>query len=197
MPKGEQAVEAILTAAEALFLQQGYNGTSMRDIAQKAGYKSVAGLYNHFEDKEKILIALLNARSPYPHMVKLMDSIPGDTVAEFFPHFFRVATDFMLQHIIFIKLALLDFIEFNAVHIQQLLEQQTLFPVALKRLQSLEGWQKDMPPIVIIRVIGMQLFGYIVTQGLLPAFFIQSLPEEAWKENIINVLLHGLGEHHE
>ncbi len=49
--------ERILDAALDLFLAQGYDGTSLRQIAEQLGVTKAA-LYYHFESKEDILMAL-------------------------------------------------------------------------------------------------------------------------------------------
>lgn len=194
-PKGEQAVDAIMEAAETLFLSQGFNGTSMRDIARQAGYKSVAGIYNHFPDKETILIALLNTRSPYPRIFALVDQLEGDTAAEFIPNLFQAVTRLVNENTRFIGLVMLDFLEFNAVHVKAILTNlQAPIVRILQRLQGMEGWRKDVPPIVIVRTIGMLIFGYVITQNLLPAFVLQMLTEEEWKKSVMDILLNGVGD---
>jgi AcrR family transcriptional regulator len=50
----------ILQAALQLFSERGYDGTSIDDIRQAAGFKSKASLYTHFKSKEEIASALLN-----------------------------------------------------------------------------------------------------------------------------------------
>ena len=50
--------EMILQEATALFLQRGYNGVSMREIAEACGL-SKAGLYYHFTDKQALFLAIL------------------------------------------------------------------------------------------------------------------------------------------
>jgi AcrR family transcriptional regulator len=49
----------ILQAALQLFSGRGYDGTSIDDIRQAAGFKSKASLYTHFKSKEEIASALL------------------------------------------------------------------------------------------------------------------------------------------
>jgi len=49
----------ILDVALRLFTQKGYDGTSIDDIRQAAGFKSKASLYTHFKSKEEVAIALL------------------------------------------------------------------------------------------------------------------------------------------
>jgi len=48
----------LLEAAAALFTRQGYEGTSVEQIAEEAGYTKGA-LYTHFESKEDLFAALL------------------------------------------------------------------------------------------------------------------------------------------
>ncbi|MFM8322046.1 MAG: TetR/AcrR family transcriptional regulator [Chloroflexota bacterium] len=50
----------VLEAAEALLLERGYRGLSMREIAEAVGVTKAA-LYYHFKDKEELLLAILDA----------------------------------------------------------------------------------------------------------------------------------------
>jgi AcrR family transcriptional regulator len=51
--------ERILEQAALLFVDHGYHGLSMREIAEAVGV-SKAGLYYHFADKEQLFVAVLN-----------------------------------------------------------------------------------------------------------------------------------------
>jgi AcrR family transcriptional regulator len=57
----EATAMAILEAAEEVFADQGLNAAHMNDIAAKAGV-AVGTLYNHFEDRDTLLTALLEMR---------------------------------------------------------------------------------------------------------------------------------------
>jgi len=50
----------LLEAAAALFTRQGFEGTSVEQIAEEAGYTKGA-LYTHFESKEDLFVALLES----------------------------------------------------------------------------------------------------------------------------------------
>ena len=50
--------ERILAEATRLFVTHGYNGISMREIAEAVGV-SKAGLYYHFRDKQDLFLAIL------------------------------------------------------------------------------------------------------------------------------------------
>lgn len=52
--------EVILNEAARLFVQNGYYGLSMREIAEAVGV-SKAGLYYHFRDKEDLFLAILTS----------------------------------------------------------------------------------------------------------------------------------------
>ncbi|GEM_PF-2027266 len=58
-PESQDSREVILAAALALFIQRGYDGTSIDDIRQAAGFRSKASLYTHFKRKEDVSEALM------------------------------------------------------------------------------------------------------------------------------------------
>jgi len=56
--KGELTAERILDAAEALFAERGYAGTSLRDVATRVELR-IPSLYNHFPSKDALYAAVL------------------------------------------------------------------------------------------------------------------------------------------
>ncbi len=56
--KGELTAERILDAAEALFAEHGYAGTTLRDVATRVDLR-IPSLYNHFASKEALYAAVL------------------------------------------------------------------------------------------------------------------------------------------
>ncbi len=57
-PDAGNVRERILDEAAVLFVEHGYHGLSMRQIAEAVGV-SKAGLYYHFADKEALFLAIL------------------------------------------------------------------------------------------------------------------------------------------
>ncbi|MCP5066697.1 MAG: TetR/AcrR family transcriptional regulator [bacterium] len=57
--KGELTAIRILVAAESLFAERGYAGTSLRDVAAAVGLR-IPSLYNHFKSKELLYAAVLD-----------------------------------------------------------------------------------------------------------------------------------------
>ncbi|MBW2274071.1 MAG: TetR/AcrR family transcriptional regulator [Deltaproteobacteria bacterium] len=56
--RGEATAERILDAAEALFAERGFAGTSLRDVAEVVGIR-IPSLYNHFDSKATLHAAVL------------------------------------------------------------------------------------------------------------------------------------------
>ena len=54
------ALSPALASALRIFVEQGYHGTSVRQIAAGAGL-SVPGLYHHFPSKQALLVGIMNA----------------------------------------------------------------------------------------------------------------------------------------
>ena len=57
--RGNQTRDRVLTVAESLFSEAGDDGTSMNDVAKRAGV-GVGTLYHHFPDKRALLLELID-----------------------------------------------------------------------------------------------------------------------------------------
>jgi TetR/AcrR family transcriptional regulator, cholesterol catabolism regulator len=75
--KGEQAKARIISAAETLFNQQGFDGASMRDIAAAAEMQP-ASVYYYFESKEELLWAVWE-KGGLELLHRVADAIAGKT----------------------------------------------------------------------------------------------------------------------
>ena len=54
----EVTVEKILEAAQRLFLEKGYDNTTIQDIVNELGGLSKGAVYHHFKSKEEIMDAV-------------------------------------------------------------------------------------------------------------------------------------------
>ena len=54
----EETVKRILDVAYSLFMEKGYEATSIQDIINGLGGLSKGAIYHHFKSKEDILIAV-------------------------------------------------------------------------------------------------------------------------------------------
>lgn len=114
----------ILSAALRLFSQQGYRGTSMRDIADAARV-STGNVYHQFADKETILRTLLDhyweeVRSPeYPFNRALAaGAFPDDLGA-----LAEAARETVKKYRPYIALIYVDVVEFEGSHIRRFYEE--------------------------------------------------------------------------
>ncbi|MED3971723.1 TetR/AcrR family transcriptional regulator [Priestia megaterium] len=59
--KKKQTIEMLLNSAEVVFSKKGYNGASVDEIAEEAGY-SKGAVYSNFTNKENLFLALYDRR---------------------------------------------------------------------------------------------------------------------------------------
>src|SRR3972149_5611089 len=78
--RGATTRQTILSAAGDHFLRQGDHGTSMRQIAQRAGV-TPAAIYNHFPAKESIFAELLLERSPHAAVTAALEGAEGGSAS--------------------------------------------------------------------------------------------------------------------
>ena len=91
----ETTTQAILTAAEDVFAQQGLHAAHMGEIATRAGV-AVGTLYNHFKDREALLAGLLEARRAA--MLTRIDSTLRETARRPFREKLRALLATLLAH---------------------------------------------------------------------------------------------------
>jgi AcrR family transcriptional regulator len=197
--RGEDTRQSILDAAERLFLEQGFHGTSMRQIAQEAGGIAVGGIYNHFPSKEAIFQALASERSPYARMGEALDDLEATDargmIEEMIPRFQKI----VLENVDFFQLVIIDVNELHGSTIRGLVNN--VIPRFLQfgeRLREAGGLRADMDPYVMLRMIASMLAGYTLTS--LVAFSdghvqITGIPDydvAFWHRQMVEVLLNGI-----
>lgn len=118
--KSERSRRQILDAALDLFSHQGYRGTSVRDIAERAGL-STGNVYHHFPDKETIFRTLLDeyweilGQPDYPLNRALASGIFPDNLEEM-----GFATrDSVKKYRKHVALIYVDVVEFDGTHIRR------------------------------------------------------------------------------
>ena len=128
LSKGEQTRQAILDAAWSLFTEQGFHGTSMRQIAGRAGI-TVGGIYNHFESKEQIFDHLLLEKHPYRRILAILEDTPAASVEEFIRNAADTIIDELGSRPDLLNLAFIELSEFKGKHAPLLF--QAIFPQML------------------------------------------------------------------
>ena len=90
-----ETARSIISAAEKVFAAQGLRAAKMDDIAAEAGV-SVGTVYNHFEDREALLNALLDTRRA--ELVAKLDAALEEASGEPFPFLLERFTATVLAH---------------------------------------------------------------------------------------------------
>jgi AcrR family transcriptional regulator len=94
--KGARTAERIVDVAEDLFATQGYDGTSLRQIADQAGIQQ-PGLYNHFASKEALYEAVL-FRAMNPMAQALSKHMERASTLREYTDLPAIITDILLEH---------------------------------------------------------------------------------------------------
>ena len=86
--RATKRVEAFLGAAEALFVEQGYEGTTMTAVAERAG-SSIGALYSYFPDKVALARALASqyADALEAHWTPEFEQLSGASAKKFADRF--------------------------------------------------------------------------------------------------------------
>ena len=189
--KGEQTQARILDAAYALFMEQGYHGTSMRQIVERAGI-TMGGVYNHFASKEEIWEAVFFERHPYHTILPLLRDASGATAGDFVRDAARrmvgeLSKQQDLLHIMFIEL-----VEFNGAHIPQLYERiaPDLLQLADVASDKANGVRAIPMPALVRSFLGY-FFSFYVTEALMPPA-VRSLMSDDSFDAFVDIYLHGI-----
>ncbi len=193
--RGEVTRTKLLEVAHGLFLENGFHGTSMRDIADAAGI-AVGGIYNHFSGKEAIFAAVLDAYHPYHVILPALEAIEAETVEDFMREASRrlyegvTGAKAQLLPIIFIEL-----VEFQGRHLKQLMER--LMPTLLNFIQGFShrrGQLRPIPPPVMFRTYMGMLAGYFLSEMLLRDAPLFRQANVDWFGGMVDIYLHGILE---
>jgi AcrR family transcriptional regulator len=192
LTRGESTRQEIIQAAHGLFVQQGYHGTSMRQIALRAGI-ALGGLYNHFSSKEEVFRQVLFAYHPYHWVIPALLESAGTTVEEFVRAAVLRIWEAMKDQPGFLNLLFIEIVEFKSAHIGELYE--ILMPQVMQIIQRVAQSSSDqlrpIPPLILIRLFIGSFLGYYMTEA---AFAPVAPPEfsEGALDQYIEVLLHGI-----
>ena len=195
--KGEATRAGLLAAAHKLFLQQGFHGTSMREIADEAGV-AVGGIYNHFATKEDIFAAVLDAYHPYHVLLPALEETEGDTVESFVrdaAH--RVRDGVAGSEARLLPLIFMELLEFQGRHLKQLAD--TMLPKYygfIQRFIALPGpLRRSIPLPILVRTFMCLIVGYFMTELLLRRSKVAKqfkISPDEWFDGMVDIYLHGI-----
>lgn len=189
--KGEQTSTRIVEIARRLFEQQGYHGTSMRQIAQEASI-ALSGIYNHFENKEEIFVKVMEIFHPYHEIVPIVRAATGDTVEDFVKHVAEGMISVLDRRPDFLNLMLIEIVEFKSEHMPGLME--LFLPQVFSIVEDFAVMKANVRPIpipVIVRIFLANFYAYFLIEKFLGDNFPSEMQENAM-EHTIDIFLHGV-----
>ncbi|MBE2237617.1 MAG: TetR/AcrR family transcriptional regulator [Caldilineaceae bacterium] len=189
--KGEATQARILDAAYSLFMEQGYHGTSMRQIVERAGI-TTGGVYNHFASKEEIWIAVLLQRHPYRDILPVLSELNSATLEEYVRNAAQRLVGELNKQQDLLHITLIELVEFNGVHILQLYERiaPELRPLAAL-LNKYGGELRPISPPLLARTFLGFFFSYYITEAMMPAQ-VRALMGADALDAFVDIYLHGV-----
>ncbi|MFW9768185.1 MAG: TetR/AcrR family transcriptional regulator [Candidatus Thorarchaeota archaeon] len=189
MNSEESTKQLILDSAYNLFVDRGFQGSSMRDIAENAGIKA-ASIYNHFDTKEQIFKKVFVEKHPLFRILEILDSATGATADELLTNasnrlYREIKNEPNLLNLFFVEL-----VEMKGKHIPEAII--TNFPhdsSFIRQIFEMKSELRDIREPVLVRA----LVGTVLANIMFRWFVGDSKPKR-WgsQSEMTDVLLKGL-----
>jgi len=197
-PASTDTVDRILTVAEALFAEHGFDAVSINVIAEAAGV-SKANVFHHFISKNELYLAVLRnaCRDASQHLDELGND--QESLAARLPQFARAHLDNLLEHAQVTRLMLRELLSDNPRHGQELAEKVfgekfSRFVAILRAGQQAGELRADIDPAMVATVLlGANVFFFESREVLrhFPDVTFTQQPER-YSTLLADILLHGI-----
>ena len=190
--KGTVTRLVIEEAAIALFMEQGYHGTSMRQIAKRAKHP-LGGIYNHFSSKEELFEGIIIDKHPYRTILPAIIAAEADTLEEFFKNAFHIVVTEMGERREFVNLMLIELVEFKGKHGAMMLKEiaPKMLPVFERVIKSRKNLRVTNPAILMRSFVGA-VVSFLITEMVISNSVISKLMPKNTEDYYIDIFLHGI-----
>jgi AcrR family transcriptional regulator len=190
--KGEITRLAIEDAALELYMDQGYHATSMRQIADQAGL-ALGGIYNHFKSKEDIFEAIIIDKHPYKKILPIVLKTESENLEGFLSNAMQVVIKELGSEPYYMKLMLIELIEFNGQHGASLLKMiaPEILPVFERLVKSRNDLRVTNPAMLMRSFFGM-ILSYFLTGMLMSGSVLEKLLPKNPADIYVDIMLHGI-----
>lgn len=193
LSRGERTRIEIIRAAHSLFIEQGYHGTSMRQIAGEADI-APGSLYNHFDSKEDVFRAVFLEYHPSREVLPALVSAEGETIEQFLRDALDRMTTTLEKRPDFMNLLFIEIVEFQSAHMPDIIS--TVLPQGVQILQRItevdHEYLRPIPHLMIIRTFLGFFFAFYLTDIMLSSPDLPSEFHENAVDYFIDVYLHGI-----
>jgi AcrR family transcriptional regulator len=192
LKKGEVTRLAIEDAALALFMEQGYHATSMRQIAEKVDL-ALGGIYNHFSSKEAIFAGIIVDQHPYKKLLPAILAAEGETLDEFFRNAVHIVISELGERPEFLNLMFIELVEFKGKHGSMMLREiaPKVLPVFERIIKGRKGLRVTNPAMLMRSFFGM-IMSYFVTEMVISNSVISKLMPKNTADAYVDIFLHGI-----
>lgn len=189
MTPDETTRQRILESAYELFVEKGYQGSSMRDIAAKAGIKA-GSIYNHFEGKEQIFEAVFVEKHPMFRILAILEKVHGNNAEELLTNAINRLNEELRSEPNLLNLFFVELVEMDGKHIPEAI--RTNFPSDsnfMKQVFQMKNEIRDIREPVLVRA----LIGTILA-NIMFNWFIGDTKSRRWGSatELTDVLLRGI-----
>ena len=191
LSKSEQTHLDIIEAAHDLFIQNGFHGTSMRQIATQAGI-ALGGIYNHFASKEDIFREVVLAYHPYHKVIPVLANTSYEKIDDLLHHAAQIIDETLSERPDILNLMFIEIVEFKSQHLPEIIER--IFPLVQQviiRFMAADDVLRPIPTPMIMRTFLGTILGYFITKTVLGDGTPPEFRENA-REHFINIYLHGI-----
>ncbi len=190
--RSESTRNEIIRDSHDLFVQQGYHGTSMRQIAKEVGI-ALGGLYNHFGSKEEVFQAVFLEYHPYHEILPALEAAEGDTAEDLIRNAAARAYKVLGDRPDFLNLMFIEVVEFNSIHVRELFAK--LLPQGMQVVQRILEVDRErlrpIPSLMLARTFLGMIFGYFLSEVILAQNSPLEFQEDA-ETYFIDIFLNGV-----
>lgn len=189
--KSEETRARILDVSYQLFIERGYNATSMREISQHAGV-TVGAIYNHFATKEDIWLEVFATRHPYHEVFPVIKAAQGETIADVMHSAASGLVRELLKRPDLLNLMFIEIVEFKSRHITDFYREILPEIFGLSNiLKGKRGRLRDIPMNILVRSFAGLFFSYYIT-GLLGNNLAGISTDEDSLRQVVDLYLFGV-----
>ena len=184
---------SIEQAALRLFIQQGFFGTSIRDIARAAGI-SIGNIYNYYPTKEALYVSLV--RRYTARMSKLQADLKpllGRLDADSLRQLAQATREIVYQNPDYWRLMYVDVTEFGNRHFAHSFRRLSKNLEKLAGGYGRNGLRPGIDPSLAYAAIYLQFFSYFLMEKLFGGKQHLGQPEAIAIEQLIQIFREGIG----
>lgn len=195
-PQIEKNQEKIERAALRLFIQRGFYGTSVRDIAKGAGV-SLGNVYNYYRTKEQLFNSLVHRYEAKMATLLRAELANVSGTIDDPDNLRRLAAGvrkIVYKEPDYWRLMYMDITEFGNRHFAFVFRDLStrLRKLLQQPLQFQNGTQRRIKPNVAFTAIYLQFFTYFLVEKLFGGKNHLGVPEEEAIEHLIAIFTHGV-----